>query len=188
MFSGSASSAAEDAAEAYTASLPSLFDTIPIVVMSGTLGAAVTGRAAAKAEDTAAEEAEADVIASETRREGWAVVAREAAADAARGAAGGSMVGRAADMALRFFRGCRISEDATGAAKAGGLDSEAVEAGGVDAGTEEANAWAATTGCVYMLRVATEVVGCKGMGMSIGTRRYSCAAIWSSVGRWLGSG
>jgi hypothetical protein len=39
-----------------------------------------------------------------------------------------------------------------------------------------------------MLRVATEVLGCRGMGMSIGTRKYSWAAIWSSVGRWLGSG
>ena len=39
-----------------------------------------------------------------------------------------------------------------------------------------------------MLRVATDVVGCRGTGISIGTRRYSCAAIWSRVGRWLGSG
>jgi hypothetical protein len=158
-----------------------------MVVMRGALGAAVDGRAAVKA----AEEAEADEIVSAARSEGWAVVAREFAADEVaetRGAAGASSVGRAAEIALRFLRGCRASEGTTGGAIAGGLESEAVAAGGVDAGTEVANAWAATTGCVYMLRVATEVLGCRGMGMSIGTRRYSWAAIWSSVGRWLGSG
>ena len=81
-----------------------------------------------------------------------------------------------------------MSEDMTGAAAVGGLESETAEVGGVEVGIEEANACAATTGCVYMLRVATEVVGCEGTGMSMGTRRYSCAAIWSSVGRWVGSG
>ncbi len=145
MFSGSASSAAEDAAEAWPASLPSLFETIPIVVKSGTLGAAVDGRVAVEADDTAVEQAE---TVSETRSEGWAVVAREAAADTARGAAGASIVGRAADMALRLLRGCRTSDDTIGAARAGGLESETVEVGGLDAGTEEANAWDAATGCV----------------------------------------
>jgi hypothetical protein len=118
------------------------------------------------------------------------VVAREAAEDAAeeRWAVGASIVGRAAEMALRLLRGCRASEGTTGTAEAGGLEREAMVAGGVDAGKEEAKAWAATTGWVYMLRVDTEVVGCRGTGMSMGTRRYSCAAIWSRVGRWLGSG
>jgi hypothetical protein len=70
---GSASSAAAEAAEAYVASPPSLFDAIPMVVMRGTLGAAVDGRAAVE----------------------------EAAEDAAeeRCAAGASMIGRAAEMA-----------------------------------------------------------------------------------------
>ena len=64
---GSASSAAAEAAEAYVASPPSLFDTIPMVVMRGTLGAAVDGRAAVEADATAAEEVEADATVSETR-------------------------------------------------------------------------------------------------------------------------
>jgi hypothetical protein len=78
------------------------------------------------------------------------VVAREAAEDAAeeRWAGGASIVGRAAEMALRLLRGCRASEGMTGTAAAGGLESDAIEAGGVDAGKEEAKAWAATTGWV----------------------------------------
>jgi hypothetical protein len=145
MFSGSASSAAEDAAEAWAASLPSLFETIPIVVKSGTLGAAVDGRAAVEADDTAVEDAE---TVSEPRREGCAVVVREAEADTARGAADTSMVGSAAEMALRLLSGCRTSDETTGTGRAGGLESETVEVGGLDAGTEEANAWDAATGCV----------------------------------------
>jgi hypothetical protein len=62
-------------------------------------------------------------------------------------------------MALRLLRGCRASEGTTGTAAAGGLESEAIVAGGVDAGIEEAKAWAATTGWVYMLRVDTTVEG-----------------------------
>ena len=118
------------------------------------------------------------------------MVAREAAEDAAeeRCAAGASIIGRAAEMALRLLRGCRASEGTTGTAAAGGLEIEAIVTGGVDAGIEEAKAWAETTGWVYMLRVDTEVAGCRGTGMSMGTRRYSCAAIWSRVERWLGSG
>ncbi len=193
MLNGSASSEAAEAAEAWPVSLPSLFDTIPMVVMSGTVGAAVDGRAAVEAEDAAAEEVEADAIVSATRSEGWAVVAREAAVDAAaeagRGGAGASRVGRAAEMALRFLRGCLTSEGTGARGRAEGWGWEAAAAGGgVDAGTDDAKAWAGATGWVYMLRLATEVQGCRGMGMSIGTRRYSCAAIWSSVGRWLGSG
>ena len=64
---GSASSAAAEAAEAYVASPPSLFDTIPMVVMRGTLGAAVDGRAAVEADVTAAAEVEAEASVSETR-------------------------------------------------------------------------------------------------------------------------
>ena len=61
------SSAAAEAAEAFVASPPSLFDTIPMVVMRGTLGAAVDGRAAVEADVTAAEEVEAEASVSETR-------------------------------------------------------------------------------------------------------------------------
>ena len=64
---GSASSAAAEAAEAYVASPPSPFDTIPMVVMRGTLGAAVDGRAAVEADVAAAEEVEAEAPVSETR-------------------------------------------------------------------------------------------------------------------------
>jgi hypothetical protein len=105
MFKGSASSAAEDAAEAWTASPPSLFDTTPMVVMRGALAAALEGRAAFEVDAIAAEEPEADAMVSARRREGWAVVAREAAADVARGAAAASIVGSAAEMALRLLRG-----------------------------------------------------------------------------------
>ncbi len=61
------SSAAAEAAEAYMVSPPSLFDTIPMMVMRGTLGAAVDGRAAVEADVTAAEEVEAEASVSETR-------------------------------------------------------------------------------------------------------------------------
>jgi hypothetical protein len=102
------------------------------------------------------------------------VVAREFAADEeARGAIGASSVGRAAEIALRFLRGCLTSEVTTEGGLAGGFESEAEAAGGVDAGIEVANACDATTGWVYMLSVATEVLGCRGTGMSIGTRKYS---------------
>jgi hypothetical protein len=121
-----------------------------MVVMSGALGAAVEGRTAVEADDTATEEDEAVDIASATRREGWAVVAREFAAEEveARGATGASSVGRAAEIALRFLRGCLTSEVTMGGGTAGGLESDAVAAGGVDAGMEVANACDATTGCV----------------------------------------
>ena len=89
------------------------------------------------------------------------MVAREAVEDAAeeRWAAGASIVGRAAEIALRLLRGCRASEGITGRATEGGLEREGIKAGGVDAGKEEEKAWAATTGWVYILRVATDVVG-----------------------------
>jgi hypothetical protein len=163
--------------------VPSLLETIPIVVMSGPL-IAVDGRTAVEADDAAAEVAEADPSISETRSEGCAVVARDApvnAAGAGRVVADASSVGRAADMAFKFLRGCRTSEEATGReeglGKEAGLETGAAVVGRVHAGAEEAKAWDATTGCVYMLRVATEVQGCTGMGMSMGTRKYSCDAI-----------
>jgi hypothetical protein len=116
------------------------------------------------------------------------VVAREAAEDAAeeRCAAGASIIGRAAKMALRLLRGCRASEETTGTAAAGGLESEAIVAGGLDTGREEAKAWAAITGWVFMLRVDTEVVGCRGQGCP--WAHVDIRALRFGRGRELGAG